>query len=80
MTHDTRMTQKGKALIQKPQSAAITQAAAARIVGIARQNVLSAVARGDLRSVPNTDPVMIYRRSAERFAAKRAKAAQSQAS
>ncbi|HCT57222.1 MAG TPA: hypothetical protein DGD08_08420 [Gemmatimonas aurantiaca] len=57
----------------------ITQAEAARIVGIARQNVLGAVARGDLVAAPGTDPVMITRKSAERWAAERHAAEQSAA-
>lgn len=52
----------------------LSQAAAARLVGIARQNVLSAVARGLLDAVPDTDPVQITRASAERYATERAAA------
>lgn len=66
------MTMSRKSPDRQSKAAIITQAAAARIVGIARQNVLAAVARGDLEAVPGTDPVMITRLSAERYAKARA--------
>lgn len=55
MTHDNRMTLPPAPAKRKRLAPVISKAEAGRIIGIARQNVDGAIARGELRVVPLPD-------------------------